>query len=1092
MMRMRQAFKLLAWALFILVFVLIPRVFADDVDTDRDGLPDVWEQQYPNLTHNINSDDDHDELNNGQEFLYGTNPLVPETNLLKNPSFEDSLTPDGKIPFWEGNSSTITRERDMTAPDGNFSVQIVNDSSNQYYLSQSYNYRSTDPIYISYSGKLTSVSAGALTTLDLIATYSDGSAASFIKPDFFGLTEENLGNWVKKELVFAPAKEVSTLVPDLLDYFSPATVHYDDIKLFRLAPQQEWQFTGRDASFAISSYGFISSIKKADGTEVPINEPVPLVEIVTQDNRTLISQKIESIGNNRFTIHFVEKDKTQLEKISLIVSVESNSGYTVFSLQSIANSDEIPIKKLKLLNLAPRHIPTAYYYKDWAIGAEPGEIFVTAMPLTSNVECNWNTGRVICESEALLGLDNAQAALLVTPKSEFENTIERIAQETIAPDFFLYDGKFLRKSAQLNEGYLLTHLQKTNDALPSYCAVPYSPDSCPTLQYAQLAGIKHIVMIDALKFGSYDQPRNGYTLDELEQLSQQLNARGIYFGIHTYLNYLNSSNTLVNFSSPASEFPLNETIYTFPIGTLDSIDNATGCRANSVCVNLSVNMPPGQSLNDHRYFSYYFGQRGPLSGIYFGKHIIIDNEIFKCDSFVGNTLENCERGQYTTQIGDHAVGETGAKVLVAPSKDGGTFFMSPLTEAGKNAQEMAARGLVDTLRRLNATMLYVDGIPLLEHPDTNEMGILNEEKAVKPYLEAMASLPFKPLIQGMGSGTLHWFYSPRSATDDGAMLRECIQIKDCQVRDVASDNPYDIQKPEFSWWKPKGSYLHMGFSDLDATSLADVHYLMSKALSFETSASIETWDSLWYQKNAFIDNIFSTIGQYNEIIQNEELLAAVPEPIKNYLKIADNEAELNVIGNTRHFVKKHTERTYVDQSPKEFSFTNPFGNQPVRFEIRPRFDYYGFDDTRNQTITNFSNVQDIRTFSDMVTCSMQNGMVTIQNASSAVGGCEIKVPISRMNLSRQRGLGLRFDSDTSNVLIMVRLQDLMLRDFKYLVPQAGEQTVIFGDPTVDGADYVDGAKVDWGTNWYDYLCKLRSWEFDYRNVNQASLFINHV
>ena len=53
------------------------------VDTDRNGLPDWWEQQYfGHLTGtSTNTDADHDGLNNLAEFLAGTNPTNANSNL---------------------------------------------------------------------------------------------------------------------------------------------------------------------------------------------------------------------------------------------------------------------------------------------------------------------------------------------------------------------------------------------------------------------------------------------------------------------------------------------------------------------------------------------------------------------------------------------------------------------------------------------------------------------------------------------------------------------------------------------------------------------------------------------------------------------------------------------------------------------------------------------------------------------------------------------------------------------------------------------------------------------------------------------------
>lgn len=51
-------------------------------DADRDGVPDAWEQQYLGGTNSAASDDtDGDGLKNGEEYLAGTDPANPNSNL---------------------------------------------------------------------------------------------------------------------------------------------------------------------------------------------------------------------------------------------------------------------------------------------------------------------------------------------------------------------------------------------------------------------------------------------------------------------------------------------------------------------------------------------------------------------------------------------------------------------------------------------------------------------------------------------------------------------------------------------------------------------------------------------------------------------------------------------------------------------------------------------------------------------------------------------------------------------------------------------------------------------------------------------------
>lgn len=53
-----------------------------ELDSDRDKIPDVWENQYSlnSLLPNASADADADELSNFQEYIHGTNPLAADTD----------------------------------------------------------------------------------------------------------------------------------------------------------------------------------------------------------------------------------------------------------------------------------------------------------------------------------------------------------------------------------------------------------------------------------------------------------------------------------------------------------------------------------------------------------------------------------------------------------------------------------------------------------------------------------------------------------------------------------------------------------------------------------------------------------------------------------------------------------------------------------------------------------------------------------------------------------------------------------------------------------------------------------------------------
>jgi hypothetical protein len=101
---------------------------ANSGDSDKDGLPDAWEERYLHgLAGGPNDDPDQDGFSNGEEFAFGTDPLdaasAPRAQLSFNPvkQFTVTLNRWAGTPFdyladassdlnlWNNSSTTIRR-----------------------------------------------------------------------------------------------------------------------------------------------------------------------------------------------------------------------------------------------------------------------------------------------------------------------------------------------------------------------------------------------------------------------------------------------------------------------------------------------------------------------------------------------------------------------------------------------------------------------------------------------------------------------------------------------------------------------------------------------------------------------------------------------------------------------------------------------------------------------------------------------------------------------------------------------------------------------------------------------------------------------
>ncbi|RMD67871.1 hypothetical protein D6817_00320 [Candidatus Pacearchaeota archaeon] len=682
----------------------------------------------------------------------------------------------------------------------------------------------------------------------------------------------------------------------------------------------------------------------------------------------------------------------------------------------------------------------------------------------NNQYCERNSVR--CFASPLIGMGNVKGALLTAPKQEYLTAQqEMISVHAELPRTILSDDKWLRLSDVPKESYLFAkHTPATHAEL---------------LHLAQLGKFPQFLAKSALLRGSQTQPRYFTNLNEMKAKLNDFISNGTKVGIHTHLGVIDRQDNLINWANPSQ--PLNELIESFYIGKLDSLTVNSG-NANIVLQN-------GQNSNLTHFLSD--GR---------GEYYLIGNELFKCANVNDPTLEDCRRGMYGTSPSSHDQGES---VYIVPLN----YLGLPFLKHGSSAFNQSVDGFAQTLSLLNAKMAYIDGTDsYVTMPGfarkSNEDNTMKAKLGLVPYLRKIEELSSQvPLYQTGGiTSTFGWWYDNRIATDDGAVYKSKEYTK-AKVKTIenSADKFAHYMYRELGWWRFAGSYITNGKFDFDATTADDLHYLMTKAIAFDTSVGMQLDPS--YTNHAKLDELFSLIGFYHEFLNKTRSgQITIPSQITDYLQNENAEAELVYVPQLGgyQFINKSVQRIYASwssSSPAHYTIQNPFGAQNASFVIKARFDYYPYNDPQHLTITDhFDNWFELTNSSSSVSCEWQdnNGHLRISNNGGKPGGCKIRIPLSgRIDLTNKRGLAIKITGDNSGAVGMVRIQKdgFAMRDYKFKIDFSGTRELVLGDAAGENEDYNErGERID----WEGYIAKKRHWSLDFSKINEVYVFINNV
>ena len=398
-----------------------------------------------------------------------------------------------------------------------------------------------------------------------------------------------------------------------------------------------------------------------------------------------------------------------------------------------------------------------------------------------------------------------------------------------------------------------------------------------------------------------------------------------------------------------------------------------------------------------------------------------------------------------------------------------------------------------------------------------------------------------------------WFYRTSNSLDLG-VLRQKELVRTHLVPIALQEGPLSRQRTEMGWFKYQDSaYDSLGGSqfDSDAVSLDDVHYIMTKALALDRAIQLG-WDAhapLFADVPGICELVPPTPGAFPHrtavLCLVHDYLALMAEPdmrdpeksgkLKQELSDPFMEAELD--HHTLQLTKKKVFSVLPEGGTKYFD--NPFASQPLRIQLRAKFNYDRSGSVAALPTGNPPTTLPCRVWSNGATQAVaipQNvtNTVYIPRDARRILRCtwDLGTLPQTLFLDR-RGVNLNFTAIHGSAMLLLRLHSGgWFRDFVAQVRDGADGTpataspIRFYEPTVDQVDFVEGdldttdslhrRKRAVDSNglvepWQEAGTQIgqggvtqtyrqsddgpdlpfgyqRSWLFDWRNVAQAELF----
>jgi hypothetical protein len=404
-----------------------------------------------------------------------------------------------------------------------------------------------------------------------------------------------------------------------------------------------------------------------------------------------------------------------------------------------------------------------------------------------------------------------------------------------------------------------------------------------------------------------------------------------------------------------------------------------------------------------------------------GKSLIIDDEVITYESLKTDppfALEGCKRGAYGTRASAHRAGSR----VYHLGQRWGMFVLN----GDSDLLQEAAQNIADVINYCGFDQLYFDGLDGVEvnGPFFYYVGKLVQETTKRFKREV--------IVQGSNLAHINWHDFSRLYTIDFAVLNPKRWVDHhCAERMVNARN--NMIPAELGWF---GYFLDTPHSE--STTPDIVEYVLAKTIGWNVPWSLET-NMLALEGNGRTSEALALSKIYEEL----RLKNYFSDRIKEILRTPKQDFKLVHEGSgdwQLHPINYGPPQLLALQggTKSQFSYKNPFQEQPLKFRIKARPSPAPFGDSSNRVLLDPDRVPDgkaesgnpdfslkVERSSEQVKTGRNSLKLTASNRSSkrsswASHTFKLDAPL---DLNENRAIGFWVYGDGSGTKLNVRLDD---------------------------------------------------------------------